>query len=957
MSAPAAGGAAVEEILGDLANLQDEAALSHYLDSRPHLVRCEVADQLAETVRTHVRVDVREALGLAEAALEIARRAGGGAALGRSLRAKANALYMGGQNKEAVAHHRRALALFRELGDESEEGRTLSSCVQPLALLGEYDEALQAVEHARILFTRLNEPVRLARLEINFANILHRQDRFSEALACYERAYDQLWPDKDTEGIAVVLHNMAVCLIGLNEFQRAHETYERAREFCSERGMPLLVVQSDYNIAYLHYLRGNYSRAIEGLCAAREASLSTGDDHHLALCYLDLSEIYVELNLDDEAAAAAQEAHERFGTLGMGYEAAKCLANLAIALSRMGQPAAALDLFQKARVKFVIEKNDVWPNLIDLYQALVLFHEGRLAESRQLCQSAGEYFQKSPLRSKAVLCRLLLSRLSLRTGEIEFSMAECASALTEIAALEAPAVLGYQAHFLMGQIQEQRNDLAGAFDSYHAAQREMENLRSSLRNEELKITFMTNKLEVYERLVSATLQQAGKDYAEKTFGYIESAKSRSLRDLIAVRSRWFPAGNARQSPAARRVRELREELNWYCHRIEAEQLGRETSGAGRIDHLQKQVRAKENELARVLRETPAPGTVAPEFDTSEATSLSAIRGALGERAALVEYYSVGDQILAAVLTNQGMEIVPLALVSKVEQTVSLLRLQLSKFRLGSAYTERFRIPLTEATLGHLRNLYEQVMAPLISRLDRPHLILVPHGALHYIPFQALFDGREYLIDRFTISYAPSASIYSHCHSRQANRDGGSLILGVVDPQLPCILQEVEAVQSVLPAPEVYLNAQATSDVLRERGGSSRFLHIATHGHFRHDNPMFSGVRLGDGDLDLYSLYELNLPVELVTVSGCATGLNVVAAGDELLGMARGLLYAGAQSLLLTLWDVNDQSTAEFMQAFYRRFHEGENKAQALQGAMGELRERDPHPYHWAPFSLIGKVFA
>ena len=119
--------------------------------------------------------------------------------------------------------------------------------------------------------------------------------------------------------------------------------------------------------------------------------------------------------------------------------------------------------------------------------------------------------------------------------------------------------------------------------------------------------------------------------------------------------------------------------------------------------------------------------------------------------------------------------------------------------------------------------------------------------------------------------------------------------------------------------------------------------------------MFSGIRFGDAYLSLYDLYQLKLSAELVTLSGCATGMNVVTPGDELLGLVRGLLYAGAQSLLLSLWDVHDQSTADFMTCFYRRLQGRNDKASALQGAMIELRERYPHPYHWAPFTLTGRV--
>lgn len=119
--------------------------------------------------------------------------------------------------------------------------------------------------------------------------------------------------------------------------------------------------------------------------------------------------------------------------------------------------------------------------------------------------------------------------------------------------------------------------------------------------------------------------------------------------------------------------------------------------------------------------------------------------------------------------------------------------------------------------------------------------------------------------------------------------------------------------------------------------------------------MFSAIRLADSFVNLYDLYRMNLPVELLTLSGCVTGLNVVEEGDELLGLTRGLLYAGARSLLLSLWDVDDRSTSEFMKEFYLQLRTQSRKIGALQAATIKLRERYPHPYHWAPFKLITRA--
>ena len=117
--------------------------------------------------------------------------------------------------------------------------------------------------------------------------------------------------------------------------------------------------------------------------------------------------------------------------------------------------------------------------------------------------------------------------------------------------------------------------------------------------------------------------------------------------------------------------------------------------------------------------------------------------------------------------------------------------------------------------------------------------------------------------------------------------------------------------------------------------------------------MFSSIRLGDGHLSLFDLYQLPLAADLVTLSGCSTGLNVVVGGDELFGLIRGLLSAGAGSVLVSLWDVSDRSTADYMTAFYRSLEAGQNKAQAVRTAIREVRKHYEHPYFWAPFVLVG----
>jgi len=743
-----------------------------------------------------------------------------------------------------------------------------------------------------------------------------------------------------------------MCLISLNDFHRATETYERARAFCEEHHMPLAVVQADYNIAYLHYLRGEYSLAIDMLGATRDKAERVGDVYHAALCRLDLADIYLELNLIEEATDTAEEAFQRFQQLEMRYETAKALTSLATALGRQGKAQQALDVLVRARAAFAEERNTVWPWLIDLYRAAIFFNEKQHDRSRDLCVKALESFETSKLPNRVILCRLMLARSHLCAGNINLARRECFRALREVAGVEAP-LLAHQAHFLMGQIHEANQEHSAAYAAYQSSRELLEALRSNLHREELKIAFVQERLEVYERLVNICLRRRSAVGREEAFRYIEEAKSRSLRDVISRHGQPLPTNEVEESEPVRRIRDLREALNFYYHRIELEQMNSDERSFDRRRDLQALAVAREKDLVKLLREMPDSEARVTAFYRPTSITLTEVRAALPPEATLVEFFRVRGRFLATVVTPERCEIVPAARVSRVNELMALLQFQLSKFRLGTRYANLVRQPLLRAARAHLLELYEQLLAPLRRLLRARHLVIVPHGILHYLPFHALFDGRQYLIDAYKISYAPSASVLALCAQRSCNTAGRPLILGVPDARAPNILSEVEAISSILPDSELFVGENANEEKLREKGPFSPFIHIATHAHFRQDNPLFSGIRLGTSYLTLLDLYKLNLPAQLVTLSGCATGMSVVAGGDELLGLIRGFLSAGSQSLLLTLWDVHDATTTLFMKSFYSRLGQCHDRALALQSAMLELREGYPHPYHWAPFLLVG----
>ncbi len=944
------------ELLSKLVDLNAPAQRRSFL--RKHgLLRPEAMQELNAITLKEMRVNTRRALAIAEAELTIAQSLARADLLGQSYRSKANVVAAAGDYQEAIALYEAALGQFSKLKDDEGTARTLTALIQPCIMLGDYARAFESAERAQRLLQKLGDQRRLARLENNIGNIYHRQDQFESALTHYENAYRGLLAYGDTEELAISLNNMSMCLISLNDFPRALETYERASKLLEHKDFPLIRLINDYNVAYLYYLRGDYRRAIEMLKASRLAAEKINYRYLIALSYLDLSDIYIELNLSAEAQDVAEQGFLLFRELEIGYEAAKSLANQAIALGQAGKTRLALEKFAEARELFLREKNEVWPWLIDLYQAIVLFHQGRYFESRRSASGAAQFFDGSALKSKAALCHLLLSRIALRTGDTPGASSECAKALELAKNLDSP-ILRYELLFLLGQAEHAQGRFPQAHSAYEQARAEIESLRSSLGRDELKISFMRNKTEIYERLVdlcvSGDLPGASDDQA---FAYMELAKSRSLTELMFQRAHTMvDAGSSGESELVHKIRDLREQLNWYQHRIELEQLRPQRNAEQRIRELRSAAQAREKELLAAFSEVHF-GAAAPSLaPVQQLVSLEAIRSVLSPDETILEYFFSADQILAVILTRQNLQIEVLGTVPQVSEALRLLRFQLGKFQMP-VVSESSAEHSYRAALGHLKTLYSELMAPIRSALANRHITIVPHGLLHYLPFHALHDGESFLIDSYSISYAPSASVYALTQSSGGSEGSGALILGVPDFRAPLIQSEVEALHRVLPGSDLHLGAAANHELFLRKAPEKRIVHVATHGTYRPDNPMFSAIRLGDGDLYLYELFHLKLSADLLTLSGCGTGLSSISEGDELVGLARGALYAGARSLLLSLWDVNDRSAEQFMAGFYRHCAEGETLARAFAEATKTVREEHPHPYFWAPFLLVGKALS
>lgn len=266
--------------------------------------------------------------------------------------------------------------------------------------------------------------------------------------------------------------------------------------------------------------------------------------------------------------------------------------------------------------------------------------------------------------------------------------------------------------------------------------------------------------------------------------------------------------------------------------------------------------------------------------------------------------------------------------------------------------------------GLLRKLYNLLIVPIVSLLPASgSLTIVPYGPLHKLPFHALYDGTRYLIESFQISYLPTSHLLLKTQRNDDTSVGRKvkkqpLIFGYSGQgHLPHALDEAKMLATLLDS-NCYLEEEATIERLLCEAEGSPLIHLATHGHSRLDSPNFSSVQLADGQLNALDAFGLNLSqCELVTLSGCETGLSLSGGGDEQLGLGRAFLAAGTKSLVMSLWPVEDAATSELMQHFYEHLLHGESRIAALGHAQCSLLQSSSHahPYFWAAFRLVGET--
>lgn len=494
-----------------------------------------------------------------------------------------------------------------------------------------------------------------------------------------------------------------------------------------------------------------------------------------------------------------------------------------------------------------------------------------------------------------------------------------------------------------GMLRQFRGDQDGALAAHQQAALALERERGQLRDEQGRALFMQDKMQIYEALIRHLLQR--RRYAE-AFLWLERSRTRGLADLLTTRELVL------RHPGEQRLQGKLVHLRSQIAALQRQIFARMTTGSDReASSLSGQLRDLEGQQDRLLRAISQRTPRLRELLIAEPPTLEQLQRTLREDGSELLQYQVtsSDLILWHIGPNEVQARVVYLDRSALIEKIKRLRESIANPR--AAFDARAA-----------RDLFLFLIQPAQAWLNASHLVIIPDQDLHYLPFQALLDpvAGGHLGERYQISYVPNASVMVRL-PRSSSLRGGRL-LAAADPEIGAAPAEVTAIAALYPG----RGKSITQALIREadlkawaRGHD--VLHLSVHGLFNARDPLLSHVKLrpGEGeDGQLTAAEMFGLPLEgtrLVVLSACETGRAEATRGGEILGMVRALLYAGAGSLVLSSWEVDDVSTALWMEIFHR-------EAQAVplsQAAYRALRALKAHPEfsqprHWAAFNLIGR---
>jgi CHAT domain-containing protein/predicted negative regulator of RcsB-dependent stress response len=879
-------------------------------------------------------------------------------------------LYELGHYENALENLVEAEETFNKYGMELQIGQVAVNKGNVYQHMSRFTDAFDQYDKAEKIFIEIDREDKLTTLYVNRGAINGKLGRYREALLYFDKAEEFLTEEREEGKYAKLLEDKGNASFYLGRLEEALKYYQEAEKTFVAQNMKPQLANVIANEGAVYKMLGRYEEALSKYDEAENIYIEAGMEAHCNALLDNKAVTYLELNLFDEALRIFNEGEEFFKAREMTAEIANINLNRGTLFLRVGRFEEALLNYIKAEEIF--KEKGLKQNLGVIYEnmGIIFLLMKNYGQALEYSIEAEKIFgERGMMVNLAEIYQNkgnILSHLDQHEAALdEFDKAEKIYGQRR---MEAALSLVYQGR---GMTYEFQDNLKRAIASYKKAIDISEKVRGEIKTEKMKTSLMTGKVNAYKHLISLLVDIG--EYKE-AFHYAERSTARSFLDLLSERE----VKNTHQGISKELLNQRNEllgRISWY-----QEQIAQES-----FDLLEKELVKVEEELEKLERKIKMESPAYAALVYPEPLTLKEVQENIPDQeTALLEYCVTDEKIILWVVK---------------QKTSTVYTIGISAEELSGIIHEYRVLLMSQFAIDTLKQyeyasmLYDSLIRPADSVLEGiSRLIIVPDGPLHYLPFQALraADGR-YLLGHYPISYAPSATVLGEIdewkeesvpeadlvafavqdfgeRAVSTGRGGaGSLMSAMYEARglslrrLQYTHVEVDSIKAIYRTAVVHKDTQAVEIRAKDESYNYRFVHFATHGLLDEQKPMYSGVVLtrqveqaDDGFLQAYEIYNIRLNADLVVLSACRTGLGTLTKGEGLVGLARAFMYAGSPSLVVSLWKVEDISTAYLMRHFYLNLKQGLAKDEALRQAQLKVMDSEySAPVYWAPFVLIG----
>ncbi|HEY5821779.1 MAG TPA: CHAT domain-containing protein [Propionibacteriaceae bacterium] len=756
----------------------------------------------------------------------------------------------------------------------------------------------------------------------------------ARALEAYAEA-EQLYRAQGMDDVAArPLANRAVELLALGRPREALVDLQAAVVGFSAAGDRLFAAKCQGDTAMAHQQLGELMESLTLLEPARRTLDELGAHAEADRLQLALAETYLAVGMLPEARAAAQASAERTGRAGMTHDQARARFIVALTHLSAGDGRRAEDELRLAAEAFRRVADPQYLARTRLAQAEAAALGGRRDDAAMLAAQAA-----TALEAGGWLMPLTWAYLQLAAWASDPDQAQgyCDRAEALVSDLRLPA-LTYAWALRAARLHRAQGRVAQAETLLRRAVADSDQASAALPDYALRAAFRSDRFAAHDDLVDLLLE-AGE--VTQACAVADDEKARTLRDLMSDTVGPGPQLSGRDAETSTAY----ADLNATYLAIHQTQDGPTLALLrAQADQLEQRVSS--------LRLRAAAAPEAAESLTGQVQSPSP------DAADALAYHVLGNDVVVF-MRSQGQVTSRrlLGVVPALTELLEELAAQWSRFAVGRVFAARQQAMMLAATRHTLTQIYDVLIRPVGDFVDQragETLVIVPHRVIGSVPFQALYDGSRYLLERSpvvivsTLSYAEPGPA--------AIGDRSALVVAAPDAAAPAVAAEGEQVAALLArrvgrAPVRLLSGERASvaAVTAALPGTG-LIHLACHAVYRPGNPLFSRLRLDDGWLTSAEILQLDLDGALVTLSACESGRHGQAV--EAVGLSWAFLAAGAMGVVVSQWTVHDATTCDLMVLFYRHLLSGQGPAEALRQAQLTVAEEQPHPYFWAPFTYL-----